>query len=94
MRWTWDRDKNETNFQKHGIRFDTAEFVFLDPLALSDPDPSPDEERWRTLGLVRDILLFVVHTWPESENDEGDPVGRIISARRATPRERRAYEDG
>jgi len=38
------------------------------------------------------VLLLVIHTWPESES--GEPVGRIISARKATARERKAYEEG
>jgi uncharacterized DUF497 family protein len=40
------------------------------------------------------VLLLVIHTWPEAESDEGEPVGRIISARKATSHERKAYEEG
>jgi len=94
MRWTWDPEKAEANWRKHGIRFETAEFVFQDPLAVSDLDPYPDEERWRTLGMVQGIILIAVHTRPEAQDDDDDQVGRIISARRATPRERKVYEDG
>ena len=67
-----------------------------DPLALTLPDPYPDEERWRTIGspsTQRDVVLFVVHTWPK-EDEAGEEVGRIISARKATRYERRAYEEG
>jgi uncharacterized protein len=40
------------------------------------------------------VVLLVVHTWPEAERLGEEPVGRIISARKATARERRAYEEG
>jgi hypothetical protein len=93
MRWTWDPDKAETNWRKHGIRFEAAEFVFLDSMALLLTDPYPDEERWQTIGMVGFALLFVVHTWPD-EIEEGEEIGRIISARKADARERKAYEDG
>ena len=93
MRWTWDPDKSAANRSKHGLSFETAVLVFDDPLHASKPDPHPDGQRWRTVGFVGPVLLLVVHTWPE-ETEEGDPVGRIISARKATARERKAYEEG
>lgn len=40
------------------------------------------------------MLLLVIHTWPEAESEAGEPVGRIISARKATAHERKAYEEG
>lgn len=46
-----------------------------------------------TVGLVGPVLLLVVHTWPE-EFGEGEPIGHISSARKATAHERKAYEDG
>jgi GMC oxidoreductase len=46
------------------------------------------------IGLVGSVLLLVIHTWPEAESKEGEPVGRIISARKATAPERKAYEEG
>ncbi|MCC6776498.1 MAG: BrnT family toxin [Hyphomicrobiales bacterium] len=59
-----------------------------DSLHASKPDPHPDGSRWQTIGLVGSVLLLVVHTW--SEETEGDgPVGRIISARKATAHERK-----
>ncbi len=93
MNWTWDPAKAEANRQKHGVSFPLAALVFEDPLHLSVPDPHPDGERWRTIGLVGPVHLFVVHTGPD-EAAPGEPVGRIISARRATAHERRAYEAG
>ncbi len=93
MRWTWDPDKAAANRAKHGLSFETAVLVFDDPLHASKPDPHPDEDRWQTIGLVGPVLLVVVHTWPD-DSEGGEPVGRIISARKATARERKAYEEG
>ncbi len=93
MRWTWDPDKAAANRAKHGLSFEAAALVFDDPLHLSKPDPHPDGDRWHTIGVVGPVLLLVVHTWSE-QSGEGEEVGRIISARKATPRERRAYEEG
>jgi len=68
--------------------------VFRDPLAASRRHPDPGEERWQTIGLIGHVVGFVVHTWPEPDPDTGEKVGRIISARKATSHERRAYEAG
>ena len=94
MRWTWDQAKNDTNKRAYGLSFETALLVFDDPLAATRDDPFPTEQRWRTIGNVGGVTLLVVHTWPETERDTGDRIGRIISARKATRRERRAYEEG
>ena len=94
VRWRWDPDKAAANRVKHGLSFETAMLVFDDPLHASKPDPHPDGDRWHTIGLVGPVLLLVIHTWPEAESEEGEPVGRIISARKATARERKAYEEG
>ena len=96
MRWIWDPGKDRVNQRDHKVSFEIAELVFDDPLAITLPDPYPDEERWRTIGTPStqsDVVLFVVHTWPE-EDETGEEVGRIISARKATRREHRAYEEG
>ena len=93
MRWTWDPDKSAANRRKHGLSFDTAVLVFDDLLHASKPDPHPDADRWHTIGLVGRVLLLVVHTWPD-ESAGGELVGRVISARKATARERKAYEEG
>lgn len=92
MRWTWDRDKAAANRLKHGLSFETAALVFDDPFHASRPDPHPDDDRWQTIGLVGPVMLLVIHTWPEGP--EGERVGRIISARKATAHERKAYEEG
>jgi uncharacterized DUF497 family protein len=93
VRWTWDPDKSAANRVKHGLSFETAVLVFDDPLHASKLDPHPDGDRWHTIGLVGSVLLLVVHTWPE-ETEGDEPVGRIISARKATAHERNAYEEG
>ncbi|MDE2474587.1 MAG: BrnT family toxin [Alphaproteobacteria bacterium] len=91
MRWTWDASKNRINRRRHGISFETAQRVFEDPLHLSVINPFPDEERWQTVGVVGGVTLLVIHTSPREEND--DTTGRIISARKATRNERKAYEE-
>lgn len=93
MRWTWDPAKSAANRGKHGLSFETAALVFDDPLHASRQDAHPAGNRWHTIGLVGRVLLLVVHTWPE-ELENGEQVGRIISARKATAHERRSYEEG
>ncbi|MYB84489.1 MAG: BrnT family toxin [Chloroflexi bacterium] len=92
--WIWDPAKNAANRHIHGLSFETAALVFDDPLAVTIEDPYPYEQRWRTVGMVGTVLLMVVHTWPERDVDTGNEVGRVISARKATSRERNAYEEG
>ena len=94
MRWTWDPRKDRINRRDHGLSFATAQYIFDDPLAASRVDPDPDEQRWITIGVVGGVTLLVVHTWPEPDGNTGEDVGRIISARKATPPERKAYEEG
>ena len=96
MRWISDEEKDRINRRDHRVSFEIAELVFGDRLALTLPDPYPEEGRWRTIGspsMQRDVVLFVVHTWPKDDG-AGEEVGRIISARKATRYERRAYEEG
>lgn len=88
-RWRWDPNKDRLNRAKHGLSLATGIFALRDPYAVSVADPHADGDRWKTIGLAEGILLVVViHT----ENDSGG--GRLISVRRATPRERRTYEEG
>lgn len=94
MRWTWDTQKNRTNERRHGLSFETAKLMFDDPYTLSQKDPHPDEQRWRTVGMIGAVIVVVIHTWPESVLENGEEIGRIISARKATARERKAYEEG
>ena len=84
----WDDDKAASNEQKHGVTFVEAATVFDDPVAVifSDPDHSDDEEREIIVGYSqRDRLLVVSFT-------SRPPNVRIISARRASPKERHKHE--
>jgi uncharacterized protein len=88
MRFEWDRSKAQWNLRKHRVSFDEAVTVFYDPLSatVDDPDHSIGEQRLITIGYSsRRRLLVVSHT------ERGSAV-RIISARRATARERRRHE--
>ena len=90
MLYEWDAVKAAANLEKHGVSFAEASTVFLDPLAATwpDPDRSQSEDRFITLGMSADSrLLFVAH------QEIADDQIRIISARRATRRERHAYEE-
>ena len=91
MRFEWDESKNRQNRRKHRVSFETAQRVFDDPHALSVLDRGvEDEERWQTLGDVGGIVVLIVaHTL---RNVHGEELVRIISARKATPRERSLYE--
>ena len=96
MCFAWDETKNRSNQRNHdGIAFEMAVQVFRDPLRLTRQDRIEDgQERWQTLGVVHGVtVLLVAHTITE-DDVEGDAVEviRIISARRATPRERKRYE--
>jgi uncharacterized DUF497 family protein len=57
-------------------------------------DPHPGSDRQQTVGMVGTVVLYVVHAWPEPDPATGQETGRIISARRATAHETRAYEEG
>jgi len=88
MRFEWDGDKAALNFRKHRVSFDEAVTVFYDALAATfgDPDHSRDETRFVTIGYsAQGRLLVVCHT------ERADAV-RLITARRATPRERKRHE--
>jgi uncharacterized DUF497 family protein len=93
MPFEWDDEKNRENLAKHDIDFNTAKLVFADPFALTQRDVlhDEDEERYITLGAIGvGAIVFVVHTGFEHE---GEDVVRLISARSATGREKKAYEE-
>jgi uncharacterized DUF497 family protein len=90
MHFEWDPAKEKKSRAKHGVSFEEAASVFHDPLAASghDLDHSEGEARLVTFGMSSaGRLLVVAHT------ERGDAI-RIISARPATQRERRIYEEG
>jgi uncharacterized DUF497 family protein len=85
----WDAAKAKKNIKVHGVTFDEASTAFKDSLSLTIYDPlhSEDEHRQILIGSsFQDRLLVVVHT------ERGDKI-RIISARKATKRERNQYEE-
>jgi uncharacterized DUF497 family protein len=51
------------------------------------------EKRWQTVGVIGSVIVLVIHTWPEMNSKTGEETGRIISARKATSHERKAYEE-
>ena len=88
MEFEWDPEKAAENLKSHGVAFTEAQIVFGDPLEVTIPDPDHSDGEFRFLSLGRseaDRLLVVSYT------ERGSRV-RIISAREATPRERRDYE--
>ena len=90
MRFEWHQNKAKSNLARHGVSFEEAATIFGDPLSLTIPDPlhSDREDRFITIGMSsRFRTIVVVHA------DRGDTV-RIISARLATKRERKNYEEG
>ena len=90
MAFAWDPVKDTANRRKHRVDFHEAATVLEDNLSTTFPDPdhSRDEQRYVTIGRsTRGRTLVVAHA------DRGDTI-RIISARRATRRERRFHEEG
>jgi uncharacterized protein len=86
----WDEEKAKANLRKHEISFEEAITVFLDPFSatIADPDHSAVEQRCIDIGnSERGRVLVVVYT------ERGMRI-RIISCRKATPAERRVYEEG
>ena len=86
----WDEDNARENLRKHNVSFDEAKTVLLDPFSLTIPDPdhSLDEERFVDIGTsVNGRVLIVAYT------ERGTNI-RLISCRKATPSERRTYEQG
>ncbi|MCH8923248.1 MAG: BrnT family toxin [Planctomycetes bacterium] len=90
MEFEWDPEKAESNLRKHGVSFHEAATAFGDSLSITfyDPDHSGDEDRYITIGMSSDSRLMIV-----SHTDRGDNI-RVISARTASRRERKTYEDG
>ena len=89
MEFEWDLEKAASNLRKHGVSFDEAVEAFTDPRALEilDEVHSVIEIRYRLIALSSKRLLFVAYTY------RTDEIIRIISARKATPIERRLYQD-
>ena len=87
MDYQWDPKKAKNNLEKHGVAFADAISVFCDEFALTIEDDNPDEQRFVTIGMdALSRIIVVVFTW------RNDSI-RIISARKATRRERKQYEE-
>lgn len=88
----WDEAKDIANQRKHGLSFNDALGVFIDPLRLARQDRIENgEARWQTIGMIglHRIILVAHSFWDDNDNE----IIRIISARPATRRERRDYEN-
>jgi uncharacterized DUF497 family protein len=92
MRFEWDNRKDHQNLRKHGVSFELAQEAFSDPFCLTLSDRMiDDEQRFWTVGRVETLTILVdVHTL---RDESGEEVIRIVSARKATARERRFYEE-
>ena len=89
MTYEWDPAKAQANVKKHRVTFEEAASVFLDPSALTfwDPDHSEGEDHQITIGRsARHRVLFIAHA-------PRDGRVRIISARKATRKEQKQYEE-
>ncbi|HYX34648.1 MAG TPA: BrnT family toxin [Oligoflexus sp.] len=87
MQFSWDDSKNKANQEKHGLSFEDVIPVFSDEWSIVRPDPDHTEERWVILGTARYLVVVVaVYSYR-------DDIIRIISARKATAKERRSYEE-
>jgi len=89
VRVTWDTNKAEINFKKHGIRFSDAEMVLYDSFAMTlEEHIVLNEQRYVTVGSdAVGRIITVVYSYRK------DTI-RLISARKATPKERKQYEEG
>ena len=89
MDFEWDASKAATNLGKHGVSFEEAARLFLDPARIEtfDGRDAYGEDRWKTVGLVEPALLAVVYT---VRGEDGEII-RVISARKADARERTQY---
>lgn len=92
MRFEWDLEKARKNLAKHEITFELAQRVWDDPLHVIIPDRVENgEQRWHAIGTINSIVVVVVvHVYPHEEDEKHI---RIIGARKATPYERRRYEE-
>ncbi len=91
MEFEWDPAKAAANLRKHGVPFEDAAEVFLDPNRVESYDgrEAYGEDRWKTIGVVAPNLLCVVYTLRQS----GDELVRLISARKAASHERARYRE-
>ena len=92
FQFEWDEVKAAANPRKHGVTFELAATVFIDPHLLTTPDleHSDGEERWFSIGCAGNgEILSIVYLWLESDLEA--TTIRLISARAATKKETRRY---
>jgi uncharacterized DUF497 family protein len=90
LSFEWDEEKAKANLKKHGVGLDEATTVFTDPFSITihDPEHSADEQRYIDIGSSdKSRVQLVVYT------ERGSTI-RIVSCRKATPSERKLYEEG
>lgn len=92
MIFEWDKDKNRINKEKHKLSFETAKDVFLDPNMLCKFDRTKDgEQRWHAIGYIEQELVILMAYTARMQGEKD--VIRIISARKASRKERKLYEN-
>jgi uncharacterized DUF497 family protein len=85
----WDNEKNKNNLVKHGLGFELASYIFHDPFALTQFNRKVENEiREESIGMIKDVVVYVIHTSRIIENKE---IIRIISARKANKKEQNQY---
>lgn len=87
IKFEWHENKADSNKSKHRLPFEIAAMVFLDSNQIEAQDTRADygEDRWKTVGIVQDIVLCVIYTIRD-----GDTI-RLISGRQANAKERQQY---
>ena len=86
MEFEFDPNKSKSNFDKHGIDFETARLLWKDPFRMTAEANSDLESRFAMIGSLNEIVWFAVFTIRDDRT-------RIISVRRARERERKIYEN-
>ena len=91
MLFEWDSNKANANKKKHGVSFELTQIAMeSDEYQVSRYDRSvDDEDRWHTLAGIGKVILIITHTY--RSNEHGEEIIRIISARKATKKEKTFY---
>ena len=92
MNLEWHKDKEQANIKKHGLDFSFADHMGKDPLGVVIYDKFENgEHRYHAIAMAGETLLVLVHTYPDPANE--DRIW-VIGLRKATPHERKQYEEG
>ena len=79
MSWAWDDDKNHDNIRKHGIRFESAQHVLEDPLQATEDDPNEQEQRFRTTGMLGNMVIVVFIPSPQARTQRPGSAGASLA---------------